>query len=855
MDLDALGLNSTFESTELDHKHQPQVDVVETSDIEGPEDFTMNMTYWMTADLPLSQQIRSRKEARVTIDGVRGDARADISGAQETTAEGDRVVVEGASQDSDAEAEPRPASTATRVNGVAKSRASSKAPSEASMENDEKVRSYLSTLPDSDLPGEVLTSTPLRIPKQGMLQVPSPSPARTRSLQPTVEDYDTPRKPTQETVIHRPAERIAEDERDSLRRQITALQSRLEEQEHASKTRITELETLLSYTRSDLDSARSDSYRQKDQINRLQEENGHHVQELKESRASMEKQLKAREEEFERQLRTLEEAKRTVDVDLASNLNVLALVQNELNQMRNSHEQELRGLQESHELELEDVRRTDLSLGNVHGQDATVEASALQQRFDTLQKRANTLQTELEKATAEAQNAREEALSSRTLHASSEGAMQSHKIRASELQSRVELLESQIESAKESLAQKDRQLEEQHNLESQLQSLRQELERTRGGQLSNEQTTSHYTQLESRLESLQSQLYSALDSVRAKDQDFLKQFEEHEKLEQQLNTAHGRIEGLETTISSLRQQLAEAHRNNAKSRTDAEHLEAQLEDANERLQDARAEADRRVADVDKRLTKLRDSKTETEAKLKQLQSEHDDLKDDHEVQVEAVRDKAEDAIRKAGALLQQERTEKRRVATELKKTTQELDRLRTEAIQRGEEQGFIDGSSMSSSMHDDPKDAEMENLRLLVREQASSLKTIKSEMSSLRKESAQWRGLDTSTKDEAFADLESQMSNLRRENENLRAEAKSREQDFIAVNKAMDERLASLLSKTLKERAKTVVARRDGQWAEKMQGERELMGKVLMREWGRQEVGVAKEGEKQGYRYKYVQKP
>lgn len=881
MDLDALGLNSTFESTELDHKHQPQVDVVETSDIEGPEDFTMNMTYWMTADLPLAQQIRSRKEARTTKDGVRGDARADISVAHEMAAESDRVVVEGASKDSDSEKDPRPASTATRVNGTTKSRSSSKAPSEASMENDEKVRSYLSALPDSDLPAEVLASTPLRIPKQNMLQVPSPSPARTRSLQPTVEDYDTPRKPTQETVIHRPPERVAEDERESLQRQVAELQSRLQEQEYASKTRITELETLLSYTRSDLDSARSDSYRQKDQINKLQAENDRRMQELKESRASADNLLKAREEEFdarvqdlgdelrlqnfarlqsqreefERQLQTLEEAKRTVDVDLASNDNVMALIQNELNQLRISHEKELRGLQKSHEQELEDVRKTELTLDSYHDQDSTAEASALQQRFEALQKRANTLQTELEKATAEAQTAREEALSSRTLHASSEGAMQSHKIRASELQSRVDLLESQIESANKGLAQKDEQLEEKHNLEVQLQSLRKELDDTRNGRLTNEQTASQHTQLESRLESLQSQLYSALDNIRAKDQDFSKHFEEHEKLEQQLNEAHGRVEGLETTISSLRQQLAEAHRSNAKARTDAEHLEAQIEDADERLRDARAEADRRVADMEKRLTKLRDSKVETEAKLRQLQSEHNDLKDDHEIQVEAVQDKAEDAIRKAGALLQQERTEKRRIATEHRKIVQELDRLRTEAVQRGEEGGFIDGSSLSSSMHDDPKDAEMENLRLLVREQASSLKTVKSEMSSLRKETARLKGLDTSARDGALADLESQMSSLRRKNETLKAEAKNREQEFITINKAMDERLAGLLSETLKARAKTVVARRDGQWAEKMQSEREFIGKVLMREWGRQEVGAAKEGEKQGYQYKYVQRP
>jgi chromosome segregation ATPase len=866
MDLDALGLNSTFESTELDHKHQPNVDVVETSDIEGPEDFTMNMTYWMTADLPLAQQIRSRKEAKTN-----------------TTVRHDQTRTEGGNAgegNSEFDAEPRPASTATRVNGTAKSRSSSKAPSEASMENEEKVRSYLSALPDSDLGGNVLTSTPLRIPKQNMLQVPSPSPARARSLQPTVEDYDTPRKPTQETVIHNPPERIAELERKSLQEQVAELQSRLQGQEHASKIRITELETLLSYTRSDLDTARTESYKQKDHIEKLQKDNSQLRRDAEESRASIDGQLKVQEEdyntklkelgeelrlqnnaalqrqreEFEQQLRTLEEAKRTVDTDVASSGEAVALVKNELGQLRDSHERELRELQDSHEQELQDLRKADHSIEQGETLIQTTEVVELQQKFAALQKRANALQADLERAAADTQLAREEALASRALHASSEGAIQSQKMRASELQSCIDHLESQVASAHEKLVYKDQQLEEQQGLESQIQSLRRELEDAQGRQLANE-TDSLDAHLESRLMSVRNQLESARNDVKAKNQEVLKQFEEHERLEQRLSTAQGRIESLETTASSLRQQLAEAHRGNAKTRTDAEQLEGLLDDANERLQDARAEADRRVADVEKRLSKLRDIKVEVESRLSQLQSELDDSKDDMEAQMEAVRDTAEDAIRKAGALLEKERAEKRRATKELKKTVHQLEQLRAEAARKNEEgDASEEESSVLSSAHDDPKDAEIENLRILVRKQASSLKTLKSETSSLRKEATRLKDLESSSQTESITDLRSQIDTLRRENKMLKTDAETREQDFMAVNKAMDERLAAVLSKAVKERAKTVVNKRDGQWAEKMQGEREFMGKVLMREWGRQEVGVAQEGEKQGYRYKYVQR-
>lgn len=869
MDLDALGLNSTFESTELDDKHQPKVDVVETSDVEGPEDFTMNMTYWMTADLPLAQQIRSRKETHANKTEVRDQARTE-----------GHDVGERNYRDSESEVEPNPASTTTRVNGTAKSRSSSKAPSEASMENEEKVRSYLSALPDSDLGGNVLTSTPLRVPKQNMLQVPSPSPARARSLQPTVEDYDTPRKPTQETVIHRPPERVVEQERESLEQQVADLQSRLQAQEHASKTRITELETLLVYTRSDLDAARAESYKQKGQIEKLQEDNGRLERQAQESRVSVEGQQKAQEKafndkmrdyseelrlqnaarlenqrkEFERQIQTLEDAKRMVDTDMASSGELLALVKTELSQLRDTHERELRELEESHERELRDLRKADHSKEPDETLISSTEAVELQQKFAALQKRANALQADLERAAADTQSAREEALASRALHASSEGAIQSQRIHASELQARVDSLESEIALARENLTDRDQQLEGKQQLESQVRSLRQELDDVRSKQVATE-TDSLDAHLESRLLSVRNQLESARSDVRAKNQEVMKQYEEQERLEQQLNTAQGRIEGLETTISSLRQQLAEAHRGSAKTRTDAEQLEGLLEDANERLQDARNEADRRVADVEKRVSRLRESKTEVESKLKQLQAEHDDLKDDLETQMETVRDKAEDAIRKVGALLEQERAEKRRATKELKKATQQLEQLRVDAAHRREEDNAADEEgSVLSSFHDSPKDAEIENLRLLVRKQASTLKSLKSETSSLRKETTRLKTLESESETETVVDLRAGLDAARREIETLKNQAEDREQDFIAINKAMDERLAAMLSKAMKERAKTVVNKRDGQWAEQVQGERDFMGKVLMREWGRQEVGVASEGEKQGYRYEYVQR-
>lgn len=84
--------------------------------------------------------------------------------------------------------------------------------------------------------------------------------------------------------------------------------------------------------------------------------------------------------------------------------------------------------------------------------------------------------------------------------------------------------------------------------------------------------------------------------------------------------------------------------------------------------------------------------------------------------------------------------------------------------------------------------------------------------------------------------------------------------DHAAVNAALDEQLSTLLSKLMKERARTVVGKRDGQWEEVQRssaGEKDLLGKVLMRQWGREDRGVTEEkkhGRGQVFEYKFVKR-
>lgn len=801
IDVDALGLNSTFESSGLEDSHAPNVDVVDTSDMEGPEDFTMNMTYWMTADLSPSK-VKSRKEADVRVEEVREEMRQHEDDVQESTEEGDKVMIGDSTRERVVSDDFDSASPTMRANGTVDGQDDRRALSESSMENDEKVLSYLSALPDTDMPGAI-SSTPVKVAKGNMLQIPAPAASKARSLQATVEDYDTPRKPTQDTVIHHSVqEPVTEVDNmnvdvEGLWKQIAEMKSRLDQQELASKTRITELETILSYTRSELDTARTENYKNREHIADLQNQDGQKTdadarikekeQELgtrmqefgQELRLQNLAKLQSQREDFERQLRASEEARRTADEKMAQGDGVIAQLRSEFEGLQRSKAGELQSMKTLHSTELEKRE-----------QEYSQQRQGLTEKLSSLQTKAESLQVALEKATVEAQTARQEAK------------VIDEKTRPNHTQQSTDSTTIQT-------------------------------------------YTTRISELESRLQSLQSQLDAALCDVSSKDQQLLSNIEDQERLDQRLNTAQGRIEGLESTISTLRQQLADAHRESSKTRTAAERFEQDLEESTERLEDAKREADRRVVDVERKLSKMKEVKAEAEARFKELQIKHDNMVDDHEAQLEDVRDKAEDAVRKVGLLLDNERTEKKRIAKELKTTTKDLDKLRAEAARKAAEEEESETETSILSTQSDSKDVEIENLRTLLRTQAATNKMLKSENTSLRKKSR------------SSTDIQSELEILRSENERLESDLQTQRANFEAVNRAMDEKLASMVSKMLKERSKNVAGKRDDQWAEsmaKLRSDKDLMGRVLMREWGRQECGVANEKENQLYRYQYVKR-
>ncbi|KAJ4316277.1 hypothetical protein N0V94_005556, partial [Neodidymelliopsis sp. IMI 364377] len=712
MDLDALGLNSTFESTAIDGSHEPPVDRVDTSEVAGPEDFTMNMTYWMTADLSPAQ-VKPRKEA--------------MASRQETSSE---------RQDGGEQKEGAQSDGGNHTAGIEASPAS-----ERSMANEEKVRSFLSALPDANLDlDRLVASSPLRGPRQSMLQIPRASPPKARSLQATVEDYDhdTPRKPTQQTVIHRPDHDVPES-LDSPLDPLADLQTRLEQQRLTAQTRITELDTILAYTRSELDAARNDNYRHKDNIAAL--ERALHAQRAQHDTAgrSAEEQVKAQEdahrtrlqeleeqlrqkhqtvlqterESFQRQLNELQKAKRAVDGEAEIKGQELDRLQAQMSELRlSSDEQEHRA-------------RQGLNLQRIE----------LQDKLASVQTRADTLQADLVRATADAKAAREASQTQSTAETRCD-----HLSRIAHLETRLQDTEFSLECAQADVAAKAQLFQTNLDLNAHLRALRSEMDELKPRRSSQPTADSL----------LQSELV-------AKDRLISQQIDERDSLSRQLSTAEGRISVLETTLTTLRQQLAHAHHESGSARAQVERLTDDLEDVNDRLSDIRAEADRRVADMEKKLARMKDAKTDAESKFRELKSQHDDLIEGHEAMLEDVRDRAEDAVRKTGTLLAQEKKEKSRLAKELKQTQSELDQLRQE----------LDHQPISSS-------------------------------------SSTIAPPDTSHKDAALAAKDTELASLRTQLSTLQSRLSTQAADHASLNAALDARLSSLLSKLMKERARAV---------------------------------------------------
>jgi predicted nucleic acid-binding Zn-ribbon protein len=874
MDLDALGLNSTFVSTELDNSHHPPVDRIETDDIEGPEDFTMNMTYWMTADLPLSQ-IRSRKEAKTRRSDIRMDAMQERSEREDATEVGDQAVVEGEMEQRRQQAS-RTASPVRRTNGTTDEREYSTPASQRSMENEEKVRSFLSNLPDTDMEG-ALSGTPLHVPRHSFLQVPSPSPLKARSLQPTVEDYDTPRKPTQQTVIHHTSAIIDTDKQDVTRNRIVELQSRLEQQEMASSSRITELETILSYTRSELETARTNNYRNNERLSSLEDSIEQQKADHDAARATADVDFKAREDalevkmhefreemrlqniaklqdqrdDFEQQRRALAESKHRLTEEVEVRGRTLKQVQSELAQVRQSHEQELRNLQET---QLQKPESKD---------DNPEKERLLAEQLSSVQARADALQISLETATAEARAAREDAQKKDTMRSVIETKARGHTARITELEGHLQTARFEAECTQADVAAKQQLFRTNLDLNSRLRTLQSELDITRTDLAAKAQENLRIHDLESRIQDLQSQLEAAHADSTMSNQESVQPSELERRissLQAQLETAHAdlaakdeqirRFSTLEAHVRSLQSQL-ESARTNQVAKDQQTHQIADLERRVRSLQSQLESADADIGSQEQQISRHIEEQDRAEQRLNTSQGRLESL----EVRNANLRHQLSEAQRDSAKT----KADAERFEQDLEYANERMQDARDEADRRSAETKTL-RSELSTLRKETNALKEAANHFTDLQDKVAALEN---ELSSLREKAAMTQSTNLQA---TITDLRSQLSDLQDDNAALKLDIQGlttalldKEDEHEALNKAMDEKMATMLSKMMKEKARTVVGKRDGQWVEsvgKVQSEKELLGKVLMKQWGREEVGIVDEGkgEKQAYKYKYVKK-
>ena len=152
------------------------------------------------------------------------------------------------------------------------------------------------------------------------------------------------------------------------------------------------------------------------------------------------------------------------------------------------------------------------------------------------------------------------------------------------------------------------------------------------------------------------------------------------------------------------------------------------------------------------------------------------------------------------------------------------------------------------------KSTETRDLRSRAVALSKELRSTKAALANSQQESQSLR--------QQLQDQHSALATSQRESRSLQQQLTDQQSSHEAANVALEEQYAAAtearetewrrrIGVLLKEREKMVSERKT------MVKEREKMGKIVMQGWGREEVGVKCQGEKekgQGYRYKYVER-
>ncbi|OJD32957.1 spindle pole body associated protein [Diplodia corticola] len=304
------------------------------------------------------------------------------------------------------------------------------------------------------------------------------------------------------------------------------------------------------------------------------------------------------------------------------------------------------------------------------------------------------------------------------------------------------------------------------------------------------------------------------------------------------------VEDLQANQQLLQSQLAMARRDADELRRDAdaaregarvlrqELARAQdlLEDKGRRLEEAAAAREKREADVE---TAAERARRDAERMLRERVRAAELKAAEKEKEVGEMRRKAEAAVRKAQTMLSGERVEKAGLKRALEELKAEVEALRGQVEERrggaaaapAAAAAAAPAASSSSPNHHAPDAAGDLTNRSSPSPHDDDTSPRSSQLELLRR---------------ALRDATTTTKEAREEARRAREESATLKEDFAEVNRAMDERVVRL------------VREREKEWRGKVEAltaEKRALGRALLHEWGREEVG---ESEPQVYRYKFA---
>lgn len=370
------------------------------------------------------------------------------------------------------------------------------------------------------------------------------------------------------------------------------------------------------------------------------------------------------------------------------------------------------------------------------------------------------------------------------------------------------------------------------------------------------QSATRIADLEARLSATQSQLEAANRPASSPSPTTNPDRTQHQTTTSDpdlLARAKSQVADLEAHLARVQAQLALAHRETTDLQQKLEKQNRSRATSEQARQgnDGDGDAEQNgTRDLPRMLEKARGELDEERRARKQrvraLEREVEAAKRGREEAVREVRQKAEEAVRRAGAMVKSERGEKAKLKQALEGVKAEVEGLR--AVVEGRKK------DVSSRGHSRSQSAPVNNNN-----------NNNNSNNGPTTEAEDYNDDDITTTTAATTSTQDERERLRHalrkaqdDATKARQEAKALREDHATVNRQMDERVVQL------------VRAREREWRARLEAvarEKKALGRALLHEWGREEVGdqqvpvvVGRDGAEgkanggQGYRYKFVKR-